>query len=118
MIVGHVYSYQCSWIEPPHRKLGIIVSERANWICWFNSNARFHGVAQMPVAANEHQVCTRDCYLDLSQVQQVRLDEQRGAVDEGLISDALRQRILIELGKPNRLLPDLQRQAILKNLTL
>jgi hypothetical protein len=116
LLVGHVYSYQCTWIEPPHRKMGVIVSERASWICWFNSDARFHGIAQMEVAEKEHQACTRDCFLDLSQVQQVRLDEQRGAVDEGLISAALRQRILDALANPNPLLPDLQRHAILRNL--
>jgi len=116
LIVGHVYSYQCNWITPPHRKMGVVVSSRANWIMWFNSEPRFHRIAQLDVVQGEHPVCTRACYLDLSAVQQVRLDEAKLAVDEGRLSNALLQRILDELRLPNRLLPTFKRQQIIANL--
>lgn len=117
LVVGNVYSYQCNWIPRPHRKIGIVVSARANWILWFNSEPRVHGVAQMPVAQAEHKACTRDCYLDLSSVQRVRMDEEKVATDEGPISDALGVRLVAELKKPNKMLTEFQRKIIVGNLT-
>jgi hypothetical protein len=117
LVTGHVYSYRCKWITPPHRKIGIVVSVKLSWILWFNSDARFHGIGQMPVARGEHRACPKDCYLDLSAVQRIRLDEEKVAEDEGLISEALRKRLIAELKKPNRMLAPALRTTIINNLS-
>jgi hypothetical protein len=117
LIVGTVYTYDCGWILNPHPKSGIVVSRKASWILWFNSDPRFHGIAQMPIKKGDHKVCVKDCYLDLSAVQIVRAEEAKIAIDEGAISEALLRKLLAGLNQPNRLITKFQRDIIIGNLT-
>lgn len=117
MIVGNVYTYHCDSLPNPHNKFGLCVSDRASWVFWFNSNARFHGKGQLRIIKSEHAVCVKDCYLDLSTIQRVSPAELSRAIDNGAISALLRAKIIAALGQKIDTLPETQREAALRNLS-
>lgn len=115
---GRAYRYWCRWIDPPHHKRGICICDSRSWFFWFNTDAAFHGVAQMAVTQVEFPAAlTKDCFLDLSELLCASPQELAGKDDYGPIPDPLRQRILQALSTPIRTLADANRHLAITNLT-
>lgn len=111
----NVYVYFCQWIKNPHDKIALCVCDKKVWCFWFNSEASFHGIAQLPVKVGEHTAITKDCFLDLSEIKGLSDIELQSAKDRGPVSDALKKRIIEMLKQPIKTLPQGQRMLALKN---
>lgn len=116
LIAGNIYVYYCAWLDPPHDKIGLCICDQRNWVFWFNSEARFHGIAQLPIAARSHAAIPKDCFLDLAGVKVLSAAEIAVAEDKGPINEALRSLIKGALGSPIKRLPELHRQQALNVL--
>lgn len=101
----------------PHDKLALCFCAQKNWCFWFNSDPRFHGIAQLQVAQSEHpNALSKDCYLDLSSVKAIGESDLQKATSLGPVPEPLLQRIVNELSNSIDMLPDEQRMLALSNL--
>jgi hypothetical protein len=117
LVCGNTYRYYCQWIEEPHHKRCICFCPERHWVFWFNSEARIHGIGQLPVKQTEHpNGLTKDCFLDLSSVKALLPGEIAGIEDKGPVPEALRIRILDALSSEIDLLPNANRLLALGNL--
>lgn len=104
---GFIYVYYCNWIRPPHDKIALCICKDSNWVFWFNSNAKFHNIGQLPCEGADHSTALRKaCFLDVSGVKEMSASEVRNCVDRGEISPAFKARILQALGQPIKTLPE------------
>ena len=120
MILGHLCVIHTTLTNPPKDKLVICVCAAVPLFIWINTDARKHGIAQMPLVAADHpQALTHNCHLDCSRVTTFRAPELAAAQDRGLISADLAERIaeFITAQKPKTLTPG-QTQTVLTNLAL
>lgn len=116
--VGFLHVYYCNWIKKPHDKIAICVCRQRRWVFWFNSDAKFHGVGQLPCTPADHPGCiTKSCFLDLSGLKEMSEQEIAQAESRGMISDVFRARILGALGEPIRMLPQAHRELVITNLS-
>ena len=113
----NVSVYFCRWIDKPHDKIALCFCDQRNFLFWFNSEAAYHGIAQMQVAAGEAPAITKDCFLDLSGAKGISEAEIAAANHRGPISDAFAARISAILSEPVATLPESHRQLALKNLS-
>lgn len=118
MNLGHLYVVFTTLTRPPKDKLAICICPSSNLFIWINSDPRHHGVAQMPLAATDHDALTKACYLDCSRVTTFLPGELAAAKDRGLISPALAASIVgfITQNKP-KTLPQVQFDLIVGNLS-
>jgi hypothetical protein len=76
----------------------ICVCDQANLFFWINTLPRPHGDGQMPLRATDHPAAfNRDCYLDCSRVTTANRAEMAAAADRGVISEAVRDRVMLFL---------------------
>jgi hypothetical protein len=113
----NVFIYQCTWINPPHPKIILCICDERCWGFWFNSEARSHGIGQLPVSPEDHRAAiTRDCFLDLSSVKAVRPQEVRAADDRGEISADFAAKIVEALEAGVDLLNNVHKEIALNAL--
>ncbi|MBT2186601.1 hypothetical protein [Sphingobium nicotianae] len=79
----------------------------ANLFAWINTDARYHGIAQVPLAANDHAALKHACFLDASRVTTFREQELQAALDRGCISSGLAARVIacVQAEQPRTLTP-------------
>lgn len=109
LTIGNIYVIHCSWIKPPKPKICLCICDKRNWFFWFNTDRRFHGIGQLPIAANAHRQITHDCFLDLSGVKFASASEVASAADKGAINVGLRNEIKVALSSPIKRLPEAHR---------
>lgn len=115
--VSNVYVYFCRWLREPHDKIALCFCNQKNWVFFFNSNPRHHGIAQLAMRPEDHRHALRkECYLDLSQVLEMSAAEVASADDKDLVSDGLLDRIIGALEQPIDTLPAAQQELALQNL--
>jgi hypothetical protein len=95
VIAGHLYVVRTVLTKPPKDKLAICVCAERNLFLWINTLPRPHGVAQMPLAADDHGALTRACHLDCSQVWTFLPHELAAAQDRGPIDVGVAARLLL-----------------------
>lgn len=65
MTVGDFAVIYTTLARPPKVKLTICICTAPALFLWINTEARHHGVAQMPLAANDYpEALKHDCFLD------------------------------------------------------
>lgn len=114
--LGYVYIIQCSWINPPHPKISLCISNTNNWFFWFNSEKRTHGIGQLAAPNGCHGAITKDCFLDLSGVKTFAAKDLATAVDRGPLVNPFRTLVRDTLTAGVKLLPDTHRDLALTAL--
>jgi hypothetical protein len=112
--IGHVYIVHTTLTRPPKDKITICICAAENLFLWINTEARVHGVGQLPLIAADHAALDRDCYLDCSRVTTLQPYELKNAIHRGPISRGLAQRIIKHLTDepPRTLVPRYLKLAI------
>lgn len=117
MNLGHLYVVHTVLSKPPKDKLAICVCGASDLFLWVNTNARQHGIAQMPLGTADHGALTHDCFLDCSRITTFRPNELANAIDRGIISAPLAARIAAFVaGNPPKTLTQGQAAMIAANL--
>jgi hypothetical protein len=111
--VGGVYVVYTALSRPPKDKIVICVGDGPPLFFWINTEPRFHGIGQMPLAATDHSALTRDCFLDCSRVTTFPVYELRAAQQRDPVSTTLADAIadFLDENEPATL-PAAQRVAI------
>lgn len=106
MTPGHLYVIHTTLASPPKDKLTICICAADTLFVWINTEARRHGVGQFPLKKGDHSALSHDCHLDLSRVTTFPPRELSKALDRGVISSDLADRILRALkAAPPKTLP-------------
>jgi hypothetical protein len=114
--ISNVYVYFCRWVKDPHDKIALYFCNQKNWVFFFNSNPRFHGIAQLEMEPADHpRALTKRCFLDLSQVLAMSPPEVANASDRDPVSDALLDRVIAALEQPINTLSPVHQELALKN---
>jgi|LakMenE18May11ns_1017448.scaffolds.fasta_scaffold9854580_2 hypothetical protein len=116
-LVGNLYYIRCSFIVPPHEKISICVCDETPYFLWVNTNAKFHGIAQVLLPNGVTPGITHDSYADLSELKMASPRDLQTARDFGPITDDAKELILAEYQNPIRTLSEQFRQMVLQNLS-
>jgi hypothetical protein len=92
--VGHLYVVHTTLTNPPKDKLVICVCDAVPLFLWINTHPRHHGIGQMPLISTDHAALAHNCHLDCSRLTSFRPAEIGGALDRGIISQALAAQIV------------------------
>lgn len=115
---ANVCVYYCGWIKSPHDKIALCICDVNYWVFWFNSNAAFHNIGQLPCDSSDHPAAlVKPCFLDLSGVKAMSQQEISAASGRGPISDVFRRKILTALSGPISRLSESHRLLAVTNLT-
>lgn len=114
--LGYVYVIFCSWINPAHDKISLCISTEHNWFFWFNSDAKHHGIGQLPAPNGCHPAITKDCFLDLSGVKTFTPKDLATARDRGPLSNPFKVLVINTLNAGVSLLPASHRDLALTAL--
>lgn len=118
MDVGSAYRYLCLWVKPQHPKILLCACGDANWGFFFNSEARTHGIGQLPCTpADNPGVISKDCFLDLSGMKAMTPRDVANAAAFGAMRDEFQVRVIASLTEGNDLLSEAHRSLALSNFT-
>jgi hypothetical protein len=115
---GHVYIVRTTLTNPPKDKLTICICGSESLFFWINTEARRHGIGQLPLKSHDHDALSRDCYLDCSRVTTFLRHELKAAKHRGPISRELAARIVeFLMNAPPKTLPPRHLKLAIDNLS-